>query len=135
MASFNFSTGIKPRTSYSMAGMADVVLLLLIFFLLTSSFVTQFGIQINLPRAESGAIADNQQVSVTITADGTFYVDQNRVQRDGLLDAIRRAKGTKTAVALRADQDAQIRHFAEVANIAKALNMRILMATERNQRR
>ncbi len=135
MASFDFSTGNKPRTSYSMAGMADVVLLLLIFFLLTSSFVTQFGIQVNLPRAQSGAIADNQQVSVTITSDGTYYVDQDRVPEDGLLSAIREAKGTRTAVALRADQEAQIRHFAEVANIAKALNMRILMATERESRR
>jgi biopolymer transport protein ExbD len=114
-----------------MAGMADVVLLLLIFFLLTSSFVTQFGIQVNLPRAESGSIADNQQVSVTITSDGTFYVEQEKVTREGLLEAVRTARGTKTAVALRADQDALIRHFAEVANIAKALNMRILMATER----
>ena len=46
MASFDFTDKKKPLVEYSLAGLADIILLLLIFFLLTSSFVTQFGINL-----------------------------------------------------------------------------------------
>ena len=129
---FDFSTTREPLSTYSMAGLTDIVLLLLIFFLLTSSFIPQFGIQVNLPQAETSAPMEQQYVSVAITDDGRFYVNQDLVPREGLLDALRDAQGDRTALVLRADQDATVGQFATVANLAKALNMRVLMATERD---
>ncbi|QXD15365.1 biopolymer transporter ExbD [Rhodocaloribacter litoris] len=131
MSSINFSTSKKPLTAYSLAGLADIVLLLLIFFLLTSSFIPQFGIQVNLPQASASAPMEEQYVTVSITDDGRFYVDQRQVPREGLLDAIREARGTRAALVLRADREATVGDFARVAAIAKALNLRVLMATER----
>ena len=134
MASFDFSSRKKPLLEYSLAGLADIILLLLIFFLLTSSFVTQFGIQVNLPRAETGSMTDNQNVTVAITSEGTYYVQQEQVASDRLLEAIRSARSGPTSnLILRADQEATIKQFAEVANIANALGMRVLMATERER--
>ena len=134
--SVDFSTERKPLTAYSLAGLADIVLLLLIFFLLTSSFIPQFGIQVNLPRTEASAPTSGQFIQVAITSDGTFYVDQERVARDQLLDAIQNTMGTRNALVLRADERSQVRDFAAVASIASALNLRVLMATERvNPRR
>lgn len=135
MAQFDFTTERKPESAYSLAGLADIILLLLIFFILTSSFVTQFGIQVVLPKAEAGATADDAFVTVSITDEGTFYVQQEKVPSDQLLDAIRTARENRTTVLLRADEAATVGQFAQVANIAKALNMRILMATEREARR
>ncbi len=135
MTKFNFMTDSKPVSAYSLAGLADIILLLLIFFILTSSFVTQFGIQVTLPKAEAGATADDAYVTVSITGEGTFYVQQERIPSDQLLDAIRTARETRTTVLLRADEAATVGQFAQVANIAKALNMRVLMATEREARR
>jgi len=133
--SVNFSTERKPLTAYSLAGLADIVLLLLIFFLLTSSFIPQFGIQVNLPRTETSAPTSGQNLQVAITSDGSFYVEQRLVPREQLLGAIRDASLDKTAMVLRADERSQIGDFAEVASIARALNMRVLMATDRmNQR-
>ena len=129
---FDFSTTREPLSTFSLAGLTDIVLLLLIFFLLTSSFIPQFGIQVNLPQAETSAPMEQQYVSVAITDDGRFYVNQDLVPREGLLDAIRDAQGDRTALVLRADQDATVGQFATVANLAKALNMRVLMATERD---
>jgi biopolymer transport protein ExbD len=133
MATFDFSPEEKPLSTFSLAGLADIILLLLIFFILTSSFVTQFGIQVTLPRTETGVTADDQYVTVTLTEDGNYFVDQSPVTRDGLLIAIRNAVGTKSALLMRADEKASIGQFAVVANIAKALNLRILMATERER--
>ena len=55
MASFNFSTGRKALTAFSLASLTDIVLLLLIFFLLTSSFVTQNGLRVTLPDVAAAA--------------------------------------------------------------------------------
>lgn len=127
----NFSTSRKPLTTFSLAGLTDIVLLLLIFFLLTSNFIPQFGIQVNLPQAETAAPTQSQYVTVVITEDGRFYVEQEETSRNGLLEAVREAKGDRTALVLRADQAATVGQFATVASIAKALDLRVLMATER----
>jgi biopolymer transport protein ExbD len=135
MASFDFTTEKQPLSAYSMAGLADIILLLLIFFILTSSFVTQFGIQVTLPKAEAGSMTDQSYVGVAITKEGRYYVQQKRVSEDNLMAAIREAKENRSSLVLRADEEATVRQFATVANIAKALNLRILMATEREPRR
>ena len=51
----DFSPSREPMTDISLAGMTDIVLLLLIFFLLTSSFIPQMGIQVTLPQVDSSA--------------------------------------------------------------------------------
>jgi biopolymer transport protein ExbD len=130
-----FSSSRKPIKEFSLAGLTDIVLLLLIFFLLTSSFIPQFGIRVDLPNADASAPADPNYVSVIITDDGRFFVEQQEVPREGLLNSIRDAKGTRTSLLLRADESATINQFAAVANVAKALRMTTLMATERGTRR
>lgn len=127
----SFSSPKKPITAFSMAGLADIVLLLLIFFLLTSSFIPNFGIQVNLPRADTSVPMQSQYVTVVINADGQFFVNQDRVEREQLLSAVREARGDRTALVLRADEEATVGQFAEVAAIARALDLRVLMATER----
>ena len=131
--SFDFSTSQEPLKAYSLAGLTDIVLLLLIFFLLTSNFIPQFGIKVNLPESDTAAPAEAQYISVAITEEGRFYVDQEEVAREDLLRVLREAKQTtaRPALVLRADQQARVGEFATVASIARALNLRILMATER----
>jgi len=130
--SLDFSTERKPLMSYSQAGLADIVLLLLIFFLLTSSFIPQFGIQVTLPRTQAAAPTTGQYISVSVSAEGQFYVEQQQVPRDNLIPAIQDALDGRTALVLRADEAAQVRHFAAVASAARALNLRLLMATDQS---
>ena len=127
----DFSTDRKPESAYSLAGLTDIVLLLLIFFLLTSNFIPQMGIRVNLPRADTSAPVASQYVTVVITEDGAFYVDQRQVNQPQLLDAVRAAKGDRTALVLRADRQATVGQFAAVATVARALDLRVLMATDR----
>jgi biopolymer transport protein ExbD len=132
---FNFSSGRKPLAVFGMAGLADIVLLLLIFFLLTSTFIPQLGIQVNLPQADAAAPNEPNHVSVAITKEGRYYVDGTQVARENLLEAITEAQGTKTALVIRADEEATINQFTAVAAIAKAVGLRVLMATEREDLR
>lgn len=129
----DFSSENKPLKTFSLAGMTDIVLLLLIFFLLTSNFIPQFGIQVNLPSSDAAAPAQSQYINVAISDQGTFYVNQEEVAQTELLPALRAAKQQQTgsALVLRADQQARVGEFAAVASAAKALDLKVLMATER----
>lgn len=124
---------LEPLTLFSQSALTDIILLLLIFFLLTSSFVTNFGIKVDVPNAETGAQTDTQFISVAITDKGEFYVDGNRVARGQLAGEIRRVKQNKSGsvLVLRADKDTIVDNAVRVMNIAGALDLRIIMATER----
>ncbi|MEQ9308328.1 MAG: biopolymer transporter ExbD [Balneolaceae bacterium] len=123
---------LTPLSLFSQSSLTDIVLLLLIFFLLTSSFVTNFGIKVNIPKAESGTVAENQYISVAITKDGQFYVEGELTATGSLAGAIREARNTKPegTIVLRADKDATVDDAVRVLNIGKALNLKLVMATE-----
>lgn len=126
----DFSTERTPLTTFNLAGVADVVLLLLVFFLLTSNFVPRMGIQVNLPQAGASAPVQEQFVTVSITDEGTFFVGQREVEAANLLNALRQASEDRTGLLLRADQQATVQQFAAVATAAQALRLRVVMATQ-----
>jgi biopolymer transport protein ExbD len=123
---------LPPLSLFSQSSLTDIVLLLLIFFLLTSSFVTNFGIRVEVPKAESSAATETQFISVAVTKNGEFYVDGSLTARGSLATAIRNARNNKPqgTVVLRADKDAKVDDAVRVMNISKALNLKIIMATE-----
>lgn len=127
----DFSPSREPMTTFSLAGMTDVVLLLLIFFLLTSSFIPQMGIQVNLPQVDSSSPVSEQSITVSLTKDGSYYVAGSPVPRARLVSELRSIRTEQKFLILRADQQANIGQFAAVASAAQALNMRVLVATER----
>lgn len=130
MASFNFSTGRKALTAFSLASLTDIVLLLLIFFLLTSSFVTQNGLRVTLPDVAAAAPLEQLYVAITIDEDGLFFVEDRQVARDSLTMAIEAVREGKTSLAVYADKEATIDGLAAVASAASALDMRVSIATE-----
>ncbi|MEX0844917.1 MAG: biopolymer transporter ExbD [Balneolaceae bacterium] len=123
---------LTPLSLFSQSSLTDIVLLLLIFFLLTSSFVTNFGIRVEVPKAESSAATEPQFISVAVTKEGEFYVDGDLTPRASLATAIRNARNNKPqgTVVLRADKDAKVDDAVRVMNVSKALNLKIVMATE-----
>lgn len=125
---------MEPLTLFSQSSLTDIVLLLLIFFLLTSSFVTNFGIKVNIPKAETGAQTESQFINVAVTKQGEFYVNGELTGQGRLASALREAKGDKTqsTLVLRADKDAIVDNAVRVMNVAKALELNIVMATEQS---
>jgi len=126
----------EPLALFSQASLTDIILLLLIFFLLTSSFVTNHGIKVEIPRAEAGTTTEAQHVSVAVTAEGTFFVNGEETSSANLATAIRQEyqNHPQASLVLRADKDAKVDDAVRVMNIGQALNMNVLMATERNPR-
>lgn len=130
MASFDFSSGRKPMSAFSLASLTDIVLLLLIFFLLTSSFVTQYGLRVNLPDVSASAPLEQQYVAVSIDADQALFVDDTPTTVDSLAATVAAVRGERSAMAVYADRDATIGVLAAVAGVAAQLDMRVSIATE-----
>lgn len=132
---FREDSNIKePLYMFSQSSLTDIILLLLIFFLLTSSFVTNFGIRVNVPQAASSVTTEANQISVAVTPEGEFYVDGEQTPRANLSLVIRQAYQNKpnASLVIRADRDARVDDAVRVMNIGRALNMNIVMATERD---
>ena len=111
----------KVNVSFSMSGMTDIVFLLLIFFMLTANFITPSGLKVNLPASES-TVVEMQKVSVTITEDLSFYVNNKEVSRSSLRSELRSALSDgKGVVAIHIDKTVPTEHLVFVAGIANAM--------------
>ena len=73
----------KVSVNFSMASMTDIVFLLLIFFMITSTFVSPNALKVNLPNS-TGKVKNEAGVSVNIMPDYTYAVDQVPVEFDFL---------------------------------------------------
>ncbi len=67
------------KKNFPVISMADIVLLLLIFFLLTSSYLIQPGIKVQLPRAITKEALSEEKVSIIITKSGAVYLEDKPV--------------------------------------------------------
>jgi biopolymer transport protein ExbD len=120
----------KVNTAFSMSSMTDVIFLLLIFFMLTSTFITPSGLPVNLPSSKSSNIV-MQRVSVTITPDLRFYVNDQRVTRDLIeMELARALQGKEGVVVLHVDKSVPVEYLVDVASIATSLKARVSVATK-----
>jgi len=126
----NLKSKHKIETAFSMSSMTDIIFLLLIFFMLTSSFITPSGLPVNLPSSKSSNIV-MQKVSVTITDDLRYYVNNNRVARERLeLELQKVLEGKEGVVTLHIDKSVPTENLVEVAGIATALKAKVSIATK-----
>jgi len=89
-----------------MTPMVDVVFLLVIFFMLTTTFITmQSGLPVDLPSAQTAVAEPSTLPTVTITKAENIYVGGAQVTQGQLIDAVRKqmAASGYTTVVLRAD--------------------------------
>lgn len=126
----NFNSKNRVDPSFSMASMTDLIFLLLIFFMLTSSFVTPSGLPVNLPSSKSNTI-EVQKISVTVTKDLNYYVNEKRVTRGTLEGELKsRLTGGGGSIVLHIDKDVPSEHLVYVAGIATALEAKVVVATK-----
>lgn len=126
----NLKLNNKVDPSFSMASMTDMIFLLLIFFMLTSNFVTPSGLPVNLPSSVASTI-EVQKVSVTVTKDLQFFVNDRRVTKSTLEGELKsKLAGPKGIVVLHIDESVPTREMVFVAGIATKLEARVSIATK-----
>ena len=120
----------KVDASFSMSSMTDIIFLLLIFFMLTSSFITPSGLSVNLPSSETSDIV-MQEVTVSVTKDLQFSVNDQLVTREQLKSVLTPIlEGKKGQVVLHLDKEVPVEYLVEIGGIAAGLGANVSIATK-----
>lgn len=129
----------KQRVRYGiqvpLTSLIDIVFLLLIYFLLTTNFMVEQGIDVNLPDAEASAPQTRQEVTVYIDRTGEVYLGEAKIDFNDLFDRLReRIKDNPHGlVVIKADRLVSVDRAVQVMDMARAAGAkRLFLATERN---
>ncbi|MDY0376498.1 MAG: biopolymer transporter ExbD [Desulfobacterium sp.] len=85
----------KQSLTLDIAPLIDMVFILLIFFLVTTSFVKETGVDVNRPTASTAVAKENVTILVGITAQDKIYVDNREIDLRALRLNVERALGEK----------------------------------------
>ena len=131
-----FETSNKPLSIFSFSSLTDIVMLLLIFFLLTSQFVIQTGVKVKLPGAKNNEQATPSKLVVTVTAEQRIFVGREEASLEGLPGKISQAnlEILEQNLIIRADKDVSIDLVIKVIDAAKGVGIdRFTIETEKEQ--
>ncbi|MCK4235132.1 biopolymer transporter ExbD [candidate division WOR-3 bacterium] len=126
-------TRYKRMTALNPISIADIVLLLLIFFLLTSTFVIQQGIRVKLPKAFSEESATPDRIMITMTKEGQLFLEDGLVGLDKLEVLLKETieELGNPLVVIRADRTIIIEKVVRVMDITREAGAgKLLIATE-----
>jgi len=119
----------KVDPTFNMSSMTDIVFLLLIFFMLTSTLVTVSAIDVLLPKA-GGKTENSKSVAVTITNKSLFYIDKTKVSSAKLESEILRKVGVdkNKTIIIRGHKDAPYKNVMKVIDIANKNKLKMILA-------
>lgn len=123
----------KISPEFSMSSMTDIVFLLLVFFLLTSPAITPDALDLILPKAK-GKTSNVQKASVSITKDGAYYINKERVSEYSLEKELKSALSgeEEPTLILRAEEGVPIEDAVFVMDIANRNNFKVVLAVRPN---
>ena len=121
----------KVNPNFNMSSMTDIVFLLLIFFMLTSTLVSPNALKLLLPSSKSKTL-EKQTISISIDKDIHFYINENRVEEINLEQEIIEIVQAEEdpAIILHADKSVDIEHVVKVMDIAYRNKYKIVLATK-----
>lgn len=119
----------KVSPEFNMSSMTDIVFLLLIFFMLTSTLVTTNALDLVLPKAK-GKTDSNKSISVSINKDLQFFIDKKMVEEANLEQELLNALGAQEnkAIVLRAEEGVPIEKAVSVLDLANRNQIKVVLA-------
>ncbi len=113
--------GLKKRTKvsaeFSMSSLTDIIFLLLIFFMLTSSLVAPNALNLKLPSSSRTAKPSSKKISdVAIRRNGSFYLDGRKVSANKLESSLRSFSGK--SITISPAKGTGVEHVVKVMDIA-----------------
>lgn len=128
--------GIKKKSrvsaEFSMSSLTDIIFLLLIFFMLTSSLIVPNALNLRLPGTESRATVTSDPSQINITRDGSIVyngdnVSINQLQREFRRQIDRRTGDSRYTVAVTVHPNAKIEKVVEVLDLAYTMQVNTIM--------
>ncbi len=114
--------------------MVNCLFLLLIFFVLTSSFTFQSGINVKLPKAVTSDLIQGQNVIVTITSENVIYLNGTVITLKELSQKLQGSNYKTKPLLIRSDRRASVGRVVDVWDLCRSLGIeRIHIATNQDQ--
>jgi len=115
--------GIPPRKHRAVVNLTpliDVMFLLLIFFMVSSTFREYMGVEVDLSKGETQTQEQQEGNVITVSSEGEIFFHESRVDRGGLEAALREAVEAEpdAQFLLRVDRNAQFQHYVTVLDVA-----------------
>jgi biopolymer transport protein ExbD len=123
----------KVNAQFNMSSLTDIIFLLLIFFMLTSTLVSPNALNLLLPSSNSQTLAP-QTVSVSINKEREYFVGTRKVPLSQVRNVIeKQLEGQdKPTIVLNADKSVPIENVVEIMNIANDMRIQLILATKPN---
>ena len=116
--------------------MLDVVFIMLIFFIVTATFIKEAGVEVNRPDANTSDQKDNTTVLIAINPDNSIWIDKRRVDIRSVRANIERlhAENPEGGVVIQADELASVKTFTAVLDAAREVvpHEKVSLATQQN---
>jgi biopolymer transport protein ExbD len=118
----------KPSAQFSLSSMTDVVFLLLVFFLLTSSVSS--AIDLTLPEGKGNSTSEAQTIAISIDERLRYFIDDTQINPEFLALELKKALEDRpgATMLLRAEENVAIKEAVRVLDIANANNYKIVLA-------
>ncbi|KZX58960.1 biopolymer transporter ExbD [Halioglobus sp. HI00S01] len=106
----------EDEAELDMTPMLDIVFIMLIFFIVTTSFVKESGVTVNSPQAETASAQESANIFIAITASGEVWVDRRPVDLRSVRAIVARlhADNPEGSVIIQADEASSTRMLVEV---------------------
>ena len=123
----------KVSPDFNMSSMTDIVFLLLIFFMLTSTLVSPNALKLLLPNSKAKTL-EKQTVSVSITKEIDFFINERKVTENNLEGELKLLleNEQEAAIILHTDKTVDIEFVVKVMDIAYRNKYKIVLATTPN---
>ncbi|MDP2923157.1 MAG: biopolymer transporter ExbD [Candidatus Omnitrophota bacterium] len=105
------------------APLIDMVFQLLIFFMLTSSFVMQPGIKVNLPKAVTSEAVRPENIEIILSSENVIYLDGKVVTTQELRNLFKQVAKRKQPILIKSDKRASLGRVVEVWDMARDLGI------------
>ena len=123
----------EEASAIDLTPMLDVVFIMLIFFIVTASFIKEAGVEVNRPEASTSNPKENVNILVAINANNEIWIDKRRVDKRAVRSVIEKmhAENPKGAVVIQADKASNTETVVSVLDSARAAGVYdVSLATE-----
>ncbi|MBT8219649.1 MAG: biopolymer transporter ExbD [Bacteroidia bacterium] len=128
--------GLKKRSKvsaqFNMSSLTDIIFLLLIFFMLTSTLVAPNALNLKLPSSsKSNVVSSNDIDDVRVASNGSYYLNRRRVSKSQLAESLRGIP-KNGSITISPDKRTPTEHVVYVMDLAMRYNINAILASEVN---
>ncbi|MDD3375597.1 MAG: biopolymer transporter ExbD [Candidatus Omnitrophica bacterium] len=126
-----FSLGFEQ---INIAPLVDVIFQLLIFFMLSSSFVFQSGIKVRLPKAITSEVIKEENLIITLTSENVLYINSRVSTMKDLKEELAKKENKERLILIKADRRSSLGRVIDIWDLCRELGIeRVNIATNQEK--